>query len=97
MWPSVKLLDISPRWSGLSVAASPGPAAAQFADAQLRSSTVALGAAQLSLVDGSGRPGSERSQLWPSVRLLDSSPRWSLLFAAWSSKAPPPFPLTVVC
>jgi len=41
--PSVKLLDSSPRWPGLSAAASPGPAAVQFADAQLRSSTVALG------------------------------------------------------
>jgi len=39
----VKLLYSSPRWSGLPAAASPGPAAVQFADAQHQSSTVALG------------------------------------------------------
>jgi len=35
VWPSVKLLDNSPLWSGLSAAASPGPAAVQCADAHL--------------------------------------------------------------
>ena len=45
----------------------------------------------------SGRPGSKRSQLWPSVRQLDSSPRWSGLCAARPPKALMPSPLTAVC
>jgi len=32
----------------------------------------------------SGRPGGERSQVWPSVKLHDSSPRWSGLLVAAS-------------
>jgi len=57
----------------------PGPAVVQFADAQLRSRSQC--GSSLSC-RRSGRPGGERSQLWPSVKLLDSSPRWSGLFAA---------------